>query len=438
MLSRLYRGRAGAASGPRDLKTSWRALTLAACGVLSFASSAWAQEDALSLTQALRMAEQADPRLRAADAGLDAAQAAVRQARTRPNPTLDLEVENFGGQDSLRGFDGAETTFRLSQPLERGGRRQARVAVAAQERSAAEAEALIARLDVFQDVQRAYFDALTTAALVTIAEERLATAEAMEQSVARRVAAARDPLMAGARAEAGTAEASVELESARHEAAIARATLASLIGGDITFTLVQADLELPQAQDHDHEANPAAAPDVARLQAARERASAAARLERSRGYMDPTLSLGVRRFEDRGDTGLVAGVSIPFGIFDRNRGAIARADAEERRAGYDVEAARLRIEREAHALRRRLDSAALAVASLDRTLIPQAARALDLARDGYNQGAFSYLDVLESQRALTAARHARVEALRTYHHTEAALDRLTARFADALGEEISQ
>ncbi|MBY0563706.1 MAG: TolC family protein [Hyphomonadaceae bacterium] len=422
---------------PRDPKSSWRAFALAACGALSLSNSAWAQEGALSLSEALRLARQADPRLRAAEAGVDAAEAGIRQARARPNPTLGLEVENFGGQDSLRGFDGSESTFSLSQPIERGGRRQARVAVATQERSAAETDALIARLNVYEDVQRAYYDALATAALVIIAEDRLATAEAMEATVARRVAAARDPLMAGARAEAGTAEARIALESARNEAAIARANLASLIG-DHAFTLAPAALELPQAQSHDHETDPTSNPEIARLRAARALASATARLERSRGYMDPTVSVGVRRFEESGDTGLVAGLSIPFGIFDRNRGAIARAEAEERRAGFDVEAARLRIEREAHALTRRLESAQLTAVSLDRTVIPHAARALDLARDGYNQGAFSYLDVLEAQRALTAARQARVETLRTYHHTEAALDRLTARFADALGEETSQ
>ena len=65
-------------------------------------------------------------------------------------------------------------------------------------------------------------------------------------------------------------------------------------------------------------------------------------------------------------------------------------------------------------------------------MIPQAERALELAQDGYNRGAFSYLDVLEAQRALSDARQNRVDSLRSYHSNEAALDRLTARFGEAL------
>ncbi len=407
-----------------------------ALGVLTFSASAFAQTGApLTLEEALQRAADADPRLRAAEAGVEAAEAGARQARARLNPVLDLEVENFGGSDSLRGFDGAESTFRLSQPLERGGRRDARAALADRELSAAEVDALIRRLDVFEEVQRAFFEALAADELVEIATERLETAIELQRSVDRRVAAARDPLMAGARAAAGTAEARIALDAARRDAATARATLASFWNGDEGFVLADVFLELPAGATHGHEQPEGGGPDLARADAERQRAAAAVRLERSRGFLDPVLSLGVRRFERDGETGLVAGMSIPLGIFDRNSGGIARARAEERRADFNAQAARLRIQREAAALERHLSSAAASVTAMDRDVIPQAERALALARDGYNQGAFSYLDVLEAQRALSASRAARIEALRTFHNTEAALDRLTARFADGVRSE---
>jgi cobalt-zinc-cadmium efflux system outer membrane protein len=124
-------------------------------------------------------------------------------------------------------------------------------------------------------------------------------------------------------------------------------------------------------------------------------------------------------------------------VFNRNQGAIARARAEERAAGFDVEAGRLAIMREFAALERALAADAQAVQSLEGNVIPQAERALSLAQDGYDRGAFSYLDVLEAQRALSDARARRVETLRSFHSNEAAIDRLTARFAEALpAEEI--
>ena len=165
---------------------------------------------------------------------------------------------------------------------------------------------------------------------------------------------------------------------------------------------------------------------------------AAAKLERSQAYRNPTLSLGYRRFEDRnGDGAMVAGISIPLGVFDRNQGSIARARSEVLRAEYDLEAGRRIVLREFATLQRALASEAEAVRATEQDVIPQAERALALAQDGFNQGAFSYLDVLEAQRALSDARQRRVEALRSYFSNEAALDRLTARFAEKLpGKEI--
>lgn len=392
----------------------------------------------LTLQDALTRAIESDPGLRAAGAGVDAALGDVRQARVRPNPELGAEVENFNGRGDLRGFQSAETTFSLSQEVEFGGQRRARIRLADRALHGAELDRALRGLDLLRDVQIAYFDALAAEELVAIERERVATAEALDTSVARRVAAARDPLMAGARAQAGLAEARIALTRAEAQAATARARLASYWGGEDGFALIRTDFALPVAADHDHALNPDQAPDIARLAAERERLGAAARLERSLSYQNPTLSLGYRRFEDRdGDGALVAGFSIPLGLFNRNQGSVARAQAEQRRAEFNLEAGRRAIAREFAALERALSSDAAAVRSTEQDVIPQAERALALAQDGYNRGAFSYLDVLEAQRALSNARQARVEALRSYHSNEAALDRLTARFAETLpGQEI--
>ncbi len=387
----------------------------------------------LGLTQAIERAIDADPGLRAAGAAVDAAVGSRQQARARANPELGIEVENFGGSDEQRGFDAAETTFSLSQEVDVAGQRRARVRLAERELHGAELERIVRGLDLIRDVQVAYYEALAAEELVTIARERLATAEALNTSVARRVSAARDPLMAGARAEAGLAEARIALSRAEANSATARAQLASLIGGDMGVALITADFALPAANGHVHASPTDSSPDLARLLTARQRAGEATRVERSLAWRNPTLSLGYRRFEDQeGEGALVVGLSVPLGVFDRNQGSVARARAEERQAEYELEAGRRALEREFSSIQRAMDADAAAVRASEETVIPQAERALALAQDGYNRGAFSYLDVLDAQRALTDAREARVETLKSYHLNEAALDRLTARFLEAL------
>lgn len=415
------------------------AVSQVAATIVFVASAPAAAQEAASLTlqDAIARAIGADAGLRAANAGVDAALGGARQARARPNPTLDAEVENFNGRGDLRGFQGAERTFSLSQEIELGGQRRARMRLADRELHGAELDRLVRGLDLARDVQLAYSEALAADEIVAIARERLTTATALNASVARRVAAARDPLMAGARAEAGVAEARIALTRAEAEAATARARLTSLMGGDVGITLVSADFALPQAGGHDHVTPSDENPDIARLITARERAGESTRVERSLAWTNPTLSLGYRWFEELdGDSAMVAGVSIPIGVFDRNQGSVARARAEQRRAEHELEAGRRALEREFAALQRAMDADAMAVRATEDSVIPQAERALELAQDGYNRGAFSYLDVLDAQRALTDTRERRVEALTSFHTNEAALDRLTARFAELVpGEE---
>ena len=74
-----------------------------------------------------------------AEALLDAANARAQQARALPNPSVTLEAENAYGRAPFTGYDAAETTFSVSQPLELWGQRGARIGAA---RAAADAAAL--------------------------------------------------------------------------------------------------------------------------------------------------------------------------------------------------------------------------------------------------------------------------------------------------------
>ncbi len=72
-----------------------------------------------------------------------------------------------------------------------------------------------------------------------------------------------------------------------------------------------------------------------------------------------------------------------------------------------------------------IETARIEVGGLDARVIPSSEEALGFARDGYARGAFSYIDVLEAQRALSEARLRRIAALRSYHRALASLERLS-------------
>lgn len=420
-------------------KTSAASLSLAL--LLALFSSGLAAENAhpkpvLTLQEALARAEATDPALRAAASRLEASKAAERQAAALPNPSVALEVENFGGSGPNRSLDSAETTLAIEQTVELGGKREARTRLAQREGDLARSRADLAKLNLFQQVEEAWVEAIAAEAAVELANERLSVAERLGAEVARRVRSARDPMFATARAEADTAAARVALNKAESDAQAAKIALASWWGGEPDFVLDVAAFEHISARAV---ADATLSADEAALLAERDVARANIDVERSRALPDPALSLGVRQFNENDEYALVVGASVPLPLFDSNQGNIDRAIAESAAADLEFEAGRRNRERQIAQAQSRLSNAAMEAKLLAEKVIPEAERAVRLIREGFNRGSFGYLDLIEAQRALLDAREQRIEALKDYHLNQSALDRLTGAHATAAArQEISQ
>lgn len=387
----------------------------------------------LSLERALARAAQVDPALPGGEARARAGDAAVRQADVRPSPTLGLTVENLPRLGGGNIIDRAEITLSYEQRFERGGDQPARVALARGEAAVVQAEDAVRRLDRLEQVQRAWANALAAQAELEIARERLDLAERFQTEVQRRVNMARDPLFAGARAEAELAQAQIDFDQAGIQARLARATLGRFWIGALDFSLDPVDFEDTRAARD--VAGPVSEIDLAVLSAQRDVSRARVRVEQARATPDATVSVGVRHFWEGQDLGLMVGGSIPLGRYDRNEGAIARARFEGVAAEADMAALRQEGEREIARLQVLLASRALEARRIAEETLPQAERAVTLVRQGFARGGFTYNDVISAQTALLATRARRVAVLKQFHIDRARLDRLTGAHADLLGLE---
>ncbi len=129
-----------------------------------------------------------------------------------------------------------------------------------------------------------------------------------------------------------------------------------------------------------------------------ESATLSAQLQRRSIWTSPFVSIGVEN-RDPSQPGLLPtfGIGIGLPLFDRNRGAIAQAEAERSRAAAELTVARVEARNEtAHALREREN--ALAKVVRDRQLVVSANRVQAMALVAYREGASALPNVLEAQR----------------------------------------
>lgn len=388
----------------------------------------------LTRGDAIARALESDPGVAAAGEGLRAAEALARQARLRPNPSLEVQLEDFGGSGPVSGFDGAQATYTLSQEFELGGDRHARANFADRETGAARIRAGLSELDLREAVELAFVEAQAAEALVTVAQSRLEVAKDFSAAVDRRVRAARDPEAARARVSARLAETEIEMETTSARAGAAKAALASYWGGAGDFSIETATFFNTAPRD----ANNNASPDIALAEAERDSAAARVEIERAKRVPDPDVRAGFRQLRGIDESAFVVGVSVPLPIWNRNSGAIAAAKADANRAEYAVAARERELAREIAYLTSQAEAAHAQIKAYAERIIPASERALSQSLGAYRQGGLSYIEVLDAQASLTEAKMRQISALLTYHRAEAKLARRMGALSPDYSQENSQ
>ncbi len=360
----------------------------------------------VTLAEALARASSTSPIITAAEADVAAAQGRAQQAGFRPNPELNLEVENFAGTGGFSGLDDAETTLAIGQQFELGGKRAARRRAAEAEVETTRLRLEVARADLERDVREAYAEAFAAGRRVELARDQFERAENLSTIATELVDAGREPPLRAIRARTAALEAVGRVRAAEAEYAQARRALAALWGG-------ADDLPEPVAGDEPVPAlavDPMDTLDVRLAEAEVETSVAVVDRERTASRPDVTVSVGARQFAGSDDTALVFGATMPIGLFDRNQGNIAAANAERTGAEARRNAALAASVRGTRDARAALQTADARLTFLETRAEPEAVEAVRIARDGFSAGRFTLLDVLDAEEALNTVQSEMITA----------------------------
>ncbi|WP_332877391.1 TolC family protein [Massilia sp. S19_KUP03_FR1] len=374
----------------------------------------------LTLAAALSLTAQANPQLASARHERQAIEGAVLQAGARPNPVLDM-----GFEDTRR--DTRETTLTLSAPLELGGKRQRRIDAATRGLDAASADLQARHAEITAGVTIAFTELLAAQARVQLAKEAQDVAARVSTTVARRVQAGKVSPVEETRARVAEANVRLDTLKANAELAAARQTLAAFWGETRPrFDAAAGSLEvLPALPDWDTlVAKLAQSPALVRARAEIDRRQALLRLEQSRRLPDVTFTVGMKRSAELGRNQAVFGVSVPLPLFDRNAGNVLEALRRTDQAEDGLLATSTDTHKQLAQAWQALQTARAEAQALSGEILPGAQSAWEAAVKGFDFGKFAYVDVLDAQRTLIAAKVAWLVALADAHRAAAHLERL--------------
>jgi cobalt-zinc-cadmium efflux system outer membrane protein len=384
------------------------------------------EKEELGLQDVLMLADVLNPTLAAERKNIDIAAAAIWDAKLYPNPTLIAQIEEFPTKDGSLGD--SKRVAGIGLPIVVSGRIGAATSLAEKEREAAAIHYVWRRREILGDVQRSFVTLLAARQHATLARETRDLAKSFQSVTDERFRAQAIPEMELLKSAVNLSKSEIDLKLAEKDAGIALKALHAAIGnadfpkdkfaGELGFRFTSPSLEALRGQVT------LAHPLLELATRRKEAAELDLGLAKSERIPDPSLELlGGRSVED--DSILEVGVTIPLPLFNRNQGRIAAAEARIRKTEFELEAARNDL------LKRLNEAYQTFVVAQDRVgvyrddILPKAQRALTQTDEGYRQGKFSFLDVLDAQRTLAEARLTYAAGLADLNLSVAELEKLS-------------
>ncbi|MGE5645457.1 MAG: TolC family protein [Acidobacteriota bacterium] len=367
--------------------------------LLIFAAAGRAQK-VLSLSEAIETARSSHPSLRAAASRALAARAGITQARLLQNPRMYLQTENWRSWSTpaLNASEQTDTYAYLSQPLEMGGKRAARTALARSAQRRAQLERELLERQIVARVKQAYW---AGAGAERILRAYLENVSNFRQIIDYHEARVRE----GAMAEADLLR--VRLEGERLELAANAARLeAERARIDLFRAMGQTDF--PDVRFADPLEGSAIAPradaataveertEMKLAREARETAAANSTVQRALASQDVDVLFGYKR--TAGFNSVLGGMQWNLPLFNRNQGNITAADETVRSAESEIAATEALIRAEVRAADSDVKIRAAQLSGTLQKMLAQANESAGIALAAYREGGTDLLRLLDAQR----------------------------------------
>ncbi len=392
--------------------------------------------DKVTIEQAVQEAVDRNLNLLAERYNLSVADARIATAKLRPNPVFSSAVDYMpltGPFTPESAAGPTEYNFRTDFILERGGKREARIAVAQDAREVARLQLMNTVRTLALDVQNAFVDVLQAKDDLQLARDNLKDFQGIVDVNQARVRAGDLSKVELVRTQVAALQFQTAVRQAESKLRQAGYKLQTLMGRTVpspTFDVaggMRRDAA-PIAMDAVQTDALAMRPDLLALRRDQARSVAELRSQIAQGKVDYTVGTEFhRQFYNGHGNGLGVFFSAPIPIFNRNQGEIERARQESKQTTARINALEADIQTEARNAWVQYSTSRGLLESIEQDLLGQARDVRDTMEYSYRRGEASLVEFLDAQRAFNDARQSYNDARADYARSLYALDAISGK-----------
>jgi len=388
------------------------------------------QKDTLTIREAVQLALLKNPELHSYSIEVRAREARTLQESFAPNPTIEFEVENFGGTGELSGFNGSEYSLSVGQVIELAGKRKKRTHAAAINSDLAALDYETKKLDILTETVKRYIQLIGDQKQIALNEELVTVSEKLYKAVNRLVQGGRISAAELSRTKVLLTTSKIDLIRSRRKQEANRSLLSSM-WGEVRpkFKWVTGSLntiiKIPPVDSLKNLLNDN--PDIVRWSTEIEMRQAIESLEEAKQIPDPTIQAGYRHLTVPNINAFVVNLSVPIPVFDNNKGAVQEAYNRRIKAEEQSKFTEIYFRTNLIELYQNLAALYSEIDNSNKSILPEAENAYEIINEGYLLGKFSFLDVLQSQKTLFETRKNLILSLVEYNIQIASIERLIGR-----------
>lgn len=381
----------------------YRTIAAIMCTVLVISlseASAFDSKD-LSFSDVIKMVRSDNIEVKLSHLNIESNQGNLIQEGLWWNPEFEMEYENFGGEGQYKDENVLEKTFVVSQKLDFFGKKAlqketAKLGVKFAQKSFSQTEK-----EVLSKASNLYAQVLVAQNKVELSKRRVTLLEQMLESAQKRVSAGKASPIEKMRIESVYAHNKIEILENIQELKTEQRKLEALWNHQhIHFDTALGNIENIPLLRPLNEIEESVLNNFIYQKSIleKEKLKNILALEKRKRWPDVVLGGGIRDFNETDEHAYVASLSFSIPVFDRNQGNIQRAKSEYEESRLSLEMLKTQIDVEFHDKYDYLDVLSQKIEVLKQEIRPMVDNSLELARQGYGQGRFSYLEVLDAEK----------------------------------------
>ncbi|RMW99906.1 TolC family protein [Legionella jordanis] len=374
--------------------------------------------NSLTLQEALALAYKNNPTLKAQAAVVEQAKGQFIQSGLYPNPTIALQAENIGTPSTLEsGYTGTEKTISIEQPIPLGKRLYYQREASKMEFLAACLKLEASRSNLFIDIGNAYVDAFYAQYWTNASKRLVKLNELVVGSINKRVEIGANSEVDLRLAEIALDEAVIIYDRARRNELKSKTILANLMGTPSLTDIILNEKGLSHHLDSwSLIKKRLITSNLIKAQMALVRAMGSRIAATSKEvWPDLNLQLGFRHFELNDQKAFLVSASAPIPVFNQNQGNVYSAHAKRNEAIQDLHQLKLNLESTLYGTFLDALQSKEEVQKVTKRMLPKAKNTVELAREGVEQGRYSYLILSNAIQILNREEEHYTRAHADYH-----------------------